>query len=175
MHPMSMGAKHLGVWIQAPVQIKTTKVSRDCPYCSGRREPVQVSHGRGIGPFRKRSNNTPALGNIGAGVLFHLFPDSKKGWGSSSHPQSQGIQPSFKTAAFPYAQHINPFNLHQTRGLVHNSGPPGCLFSYPNSQEPQEVPKVLLSRQCIRVQCSPAPSQNVWMQRSSPFVVRAYV
>lgn len=154
---------------------KPPKFQGIVPTVLGDEELVQVSHGRGIGPFRKRSNNTPALGNIGAGVLFHLFPDSKKGWGSSSHPQSQGIQPSFKTTAFPYAQHINPFNLHQTRGLVHNSGPPGCLFSYPNSQEPQEVPKVLLSRQCIRVQCSPAPSQNVWMQRSSPFVVRAYV
>lgn len=135
------------------------QLSRDCSYCFRRQETAQVSHSRGVSPFRKRSNNTPALGRINrAGVLFYLFPDSEKGWGSLPHPQSQGIQPSFKTTAFLYSQHINSFNLRQTRGLGHNSGPPGCLFSHPNSQEPQEVPKVLFSGQRIRIQCFPLRS-----------------
>ncbi len=158
MHSMSMGAEHLGVRIQAPIQIKATPISRDCPYCFERRDAIQVSERRSVSSFRKIVDNTPALGIDRAGVLFNLFPDSKERWGSSAHPESQEVQSSFKASALPYALSFNPFNFHQTRGLVHNSGSPGCLFPHPNSQGPQEVPQVLLSGQRLRVQCSPLRS-----------------
>ncbi len=155
---MSMGAEHLGVRIQAPIQIQATPISRDCPYCFERRDAIQVSERRSVSSFRKIGDNTPALGIDRAGVLFNLFPDSKERWGSSAHPESQEVQSSFKASALPYALSFNPFNFHQTRGLVHNSGSPGCLFPHPNSQGPQEVPQVLLSGQRLRVQCSPLRS-----------------
>ncbi len=123
MHSMSMGAEHLGVRIQAPIQIQATPISRDCSYCFERRDAIQVSE-------RRR-------------------------WGSSAHPESQEVQSSFKASALPYALSFNPFNVHQTWGLVHNSGSPGCLFPHPNSQGPQKVSPILLSGQRLRVQCSP--------------------
>ncbi len=153
-----MGAEHLGVRIQAPIQIQATPISRNCPYCFERRDAIQVSERRSVSSFRKIGDNTPALGIDRAGVLFNLFPDSKERWGSSAHPESQEVQSSFKASALPYALSFNPFNFHQTRGLVHNSGSPGCLFPHPNSQGPQEVPQVLLSGQRLRVQCSPLRS-----------------
>ncbi len=137
---------------------KPPPISRDCPYCFERRDAIQVSERRSVSSFRKIVDNTPALGIDRAGVLFNLFPDSKERWGSSAHPESQEVQSSFKASALPYALSFNPFNFHQTRGLVHNSGSPGCLFPHPNSQGPQEVPQVLLSGQRLRVQCSPLRS-----------------
>ncbi len=97
-------------------------------------------------------------GSIGQGFYSTIFPDSKERWGSSSHPESQEVQSSFKASALPYALSFKPFNFHQTRGLFHNSGSPGCIFPHPNSQGPQEVPQVLLSGQRLRVQCSPLRS-----------------
>ncbi len=144
MHSMSMGAEHLGVRIQAPIQIQATPISRDCSYCFERRDAIQVSERRSV------SSRT--------GVLFNLFPDSKERWGSSAHPESQEVQSSFKAFALSYALSFNPFNFQQTRVLVHNSGSPGCLFPHPNSQGPQEVPQILLSGQRLRVQRSPLRS-----------------
>ncbi len=76
-------------------------------------------------------------GSIGQGFYSTIFPDSKERWGSSSHPESQEVQSSFKASALPYALSFKPFNFHQTRGLFHNSGSPGCIFPHPNSQGPQ--------------------------------------
>lgn len=159
MHSMSVGAEHLGVRIQTPIQIQATPISRDCSYCFQRRDAVQVSERRSVSSFRKRSNNTPALRIDRAGVLFNLFPDSKKRWGSLAHSEPQEVQSSFEATALPYALSFNPFNFHQTRGLVHNSGSPRCLFPHPNSQGSQEVPQVLLSGKRLRVRvCSPLRS-----------------
>ncbi len=158
MHSMSMGAEYLGVRIQAPIQIQATPISRDCSYCFERRDAIQVSERRSVSSFRKIGDNTPALGSDRSGVLFDLFPDSEERWGSSAHPESQEVQSSFKASALPYALYFNPFNVHQTRGLVHNSGSPGCLFPHPNSQGPQKVSPILLSGQRLRVQCSPLRS-----------------
>ncbi len=155
---MSMGAEHLGVWIQAPIQIQATPISRDCSFCFERRDAIQVSERRSVSSFRKIGNNMPAIGSDRTGVLFNLFPVSKERWGSSAYPESQEVQSSFKASALPYALSFNPFSFHQTRGLVHNSGSPRCLFPHPNSQGPQEVPQILLSGQCLRVQCSPLRS-----------------
>ncbi len=155
---MSMGAEHLGVRIQAPIQIQATPISRDCSYCFERRDAIQVSERRSVSSFRKIGDNTPALGSDRTGVLFDLFPDSEERWESSAHPESQEVQSSFKASALPYALSFNPFNVHQTRGLVHNSGSPGCLFPHPNSQGPQKVSPILLSGQRLRVQCSPLRS-----------------
>ncbi len=155
---MSMGAEHLGVRIQAPIQIQATPISRDCSYCFERRDAIQVSERRSVSSFRKIGDNTPALGSDRTGVLFDLFPDYEERWGSSAHPESQEVQSSFKASALPYALSFNPFNVHQTRGLVHNSGSPGCLFPHPNSQGPQKVSPILLSGQRLRVQCSPLRS-----------------
>ncbi len=138
-----MGAEHLGVRIQAPIQIQATPISRDCSYCFERRDAIQVSERRSVSSFRKIGDNTPALGSDGTGVLFDLFPDSEERWGSSAHPESQEVQSSFKASALPYALSFNPFNVHQTRGLVHNSGSPGCLFPHPKSQGPQKVSLIL--------------------------------
>ncbi len=158
MHSISMGAEHLGVRIQAPIQIQATPILRDCSYCFERRDAIQVSERRSASSFRKIGDNTPALGSDRTGFLFNLFPDSEERWGSSAHPESQEVQSSFKASALPYALSFNPFNVHQTRGLVHNSGSPGCLFPHPNSQGPQKVSPILLSGQRLRVQCSPLRS-----------------
>ncbi len=151
MHSMFMGTEHLGVRIQAPIQIQATPISRYCSYCFERRDAIQVSERRSVSSLRKIGDNTPALGINRAGVLFNLFPDSKERWGSLTHPEPQEVQSSFKVSALLYALSFNPFNFHQTRGLVHNSGSPGYLFPHPNSQGPQEVSQVLLSGQRLRV------------------------
>ncbi len=169
MHSMSMGAEHLGVRIQAPIQIQANPISKDCSFCFERRDAIQVSERRSVSSFRIIGNNMPALGSDRTGVLFNLFPVSKERWGSSAYPESQEVQSSFKASAVPYALSFNPFSFHQTRGLVHNSGSPRCLFPHSNSQGPQEVASdftfkaMLTSTMFSPSVCHwlPAPSPNV--------------
>ncbi len=93
-----------------------------CSNCFERRDAIQVSERRSVSSFRKIGDKMPALGSDRTGVLFNLFPDSKERWGSLAHPEYQDVQSSFKASALLYALSFNPFNFHQTRGLVHNSG-----------------------------------------------------